>query len=495
MRRPVTRSCLIALTVLATAGAVFPGAAQAAGVVRPGHTPRAVIAKWTKISTNTKLGIASAGLFRTADGMLHVAWARQDTGSFSLNYSTVGPNAKLEATGTIVKGWTGISFYPRLVAGPSGGVRAVFTGGNGVSGSPYNLGAMYSATATSAGTTWSLIKGSMSQSTLIPATNTSATTQSTGTPVASWPGGSGVAFHVGADPNTPATKADGTVAVTSGSGTVVGTTLARETDGSVWVAWFTESFASDQGYWVDKITPAQVAKTEAPGSGSPSLANNQPLQSVAFAAGAKGGGYLAFCVPTASIPCAHIALWKVGAAKAVTVPGSSSQHSAHVAIAAAPGGHLWVLWYDTSQNKIHVIRSNAAVTKFGPGQTIAAPPSTSELDGLQAEGSQGPLDVVALVLQTTAGSSPSYWDIQLLPKLTLTGAPATVVPGKVVTFTATDVGDPVAGATVTFLGKKATTNSSGVATVMVPTGTAAGSYQATAAKTGYTSATFTEKVS
>ena len=246
---------------------------------------------------------------------------------------------------------------------------------------------------------------------------------------------------------------------------------------------------------MDKITPTQVAKTEAPGSGSPSLANNQPLQSVAFAAGAKGGGYLAYCVPTTTITCAHIALWKVGAATATTVPGSSSQHSAHVAIAAAPGGHLWVLWYDTSQNKIHVIRSNAAVTKFGPGQTIAAPPKTSELDGLQAEGSQGPLDVVALVLPTTAGSTPSYWDIQLLPKLTLTGSPATVAPGKVVTFTVTDVGDPVAGAKVTFLGKNATTNSSGVATITVPTGTAAGSYTATAAETGYTAATFSEKVS
>src|SRR5690348_15673629 len=490
MRRPVTRSCLIALTALATAGALFPGAAQAAGA------RTAVVTKWTKISTDTGLGIASAGLYRTADGMLHVAWTRHDTGSYSLNYSTVGPNATLEGTGTIVKGWTGgVSFYPRLAAGPSGGIRAVFTGSNGVSGSPYNLGTMYSATATSAGTTWSLVKGSMSQSTFVPATNTSATTQSTGTPVASWPGGSGVAFHVGADPNTPATKADGTVAVSSGSGPVVGTTLARETDGSVWVAWFTESFASDQGYWVDKITPTQVAKTEAPGSGSPSLANNHPLQSVAFAAGAKGGGYLAYCVPTTTIPCAHIALWKVGAAKATTVPGSTTQHASHVAIAAAPGGHLWVLWYDTSQNKIHAIRSNAAVTKFGPGQTIAAPPSTSELDGLQAEGSQGPLDVVPLVLQTTAGSTPSYWDIQLLPKLTLAGSPATVAPGKVVTFTVTDVGDPVAGATVTFLGKNATTNSSGVATVTVPTGTAAGSYNATAAKTGYMSATFTEKVS
>jgi len=490
MRRPVTRSCLIALTALATAGALFPGAAQAAGA------RTAAVTKWTKISTDTSLGIASAGLYRTADGMLHVAWARQDGGSsFSLNYSTVGPNATLEGTGTIVKSWTGVSFYPRLVAGPSGGIRVVFTGGNGVSGSPYNLGAMYSATATSAGTTWKLVNGSMSHSTLIPATNTSATTQSSGTPVASWPGGSGVAFHVGTDPNTPATTPDGTVAVASGAGPVVGTTLARETDGSVWVAWFTESFASDQGYWVDKITPTQVAKVKAPGSGGPSLANNQPFQSVAFAAGAKGGGYLAYCVPTTTITCAHITLWKVGAATATTVPGSTTQHAIRVAIAAAPGGHLWVLWYDTSQNKIHVIRSNAAVTKFGPGQTIAAPPSTSELDGLQAEGSQGPLDVVALVLQTTAGSTPSYWDMQLLPKLTLAGSPATVAPGKVVTFTVADVGDPVAGATVTFLGKNATTNSSGVATFTVPTGTAAGSYKATAAKTGYTSATFTEKVS
>ena len=186
-----------------------------------------------------------------------------------------------------------------------------------------------------------------------------------------------------------------------------------------------------------------------------------------------------------------------GAARtqATTVPGSTTQHAAHVAIAAAPGGHLWVLWYDTSQNKIHAIRSNAAATTFGPGQTIAAPPNTGALDGLQAEGSQGPLDVVALVLQNVSGSTPSYWDIQLLPKLTLTGSPATVAPGKTVTFTVTDVGDPVAGATVTFLGKNATTNSSGVATFTVPTGTAAGSYKATASMTSYTSATFTEKVS
>ncbi len=119
------------LSAAAAAAALFPGAAQAAApgqAAVPGQPPRAVTPKWTKISTDTSLGIASAGLLRTADGMLHVAWPRNDTGSFSLNYSTVGPNAKLEATGTIVKGWSGVSAYPRLVAGPSGGIRAVFTG-------------------------------------------------------------------------------------------------------------------------------------------------------------------------------------------------------------------------------------------------------------------------------------------------------------------------------------------------------------------------------
>src|SRR6516225_6693515 len=177
MRRPITRSCLIALTALATAGALFSGAAQAAG------SRTAAVTKWTKISTDTSLSIASAGLYRTADGLLHVAWARHDTSSYSLNYSTVGPNATLEGTGTIVTGWSGVSFYPRLIAGPSGGIRAVFAGANGVAGSPYNVGTEYSATSSAAGTTWALVKGSMSHSTFIPDISTSATAQSTGTPV------------------------------------------------------------------------------------------------------------------------------------------------------------------------------------------------------------------------------------------------------------------------------------------------------------------------
>jgi hypothetical protein len=495
MRR-LAGPCFIALAALSAAGAVVPGTAQAAGFA-PAARHAAAATKWTKISSDTSLGIASAGLFRTPDGRLHVAWPRNDAGTFSLHYSTVGGKAALLATGTIVQKWSGISAYPRLVAGPGGGIRLVFTGGNGVGGSPYNLGAVYSATSTAAGKVWTLTHGSLSQSTNVSLTDTSATTQSNGTPVAAWPGGSGVAYHVGLDPSTPASKPDGTVPVTEGAGEVVGTTLVRASDGSVWVGWFTASGAADQGYWAARLTPSQATKVKAPGSGGTGLANNQPLQSVAFAARAGGGEFEAYCVPSKTIECAHIALWRVGASKAVTVPGSDTQHAVHVALAAAPGGHLWVLWYDTSQNKIHVVRTNAAATRFAAGQALAAPPGTGELDGLQAEGSQGPLDVVALVLQNTSGATPSYWDTQLLPKLTLKGSPSTVShkQASTVTFTVTDAGDPVAGANVSFLGTKAKTSSKGVAKIAVPKGTAAGKHTATATKADYTPATFTVKVS
>jgi hypothetical protein len=492
MRRLASRY-LIALAALAGAAALAPGAAQAA---LPARAPHIATVAWTKISTDTSPGTASAGLFRTPDGKLHVAWASFGAGTYSLHYSTVGGQAKLLATGTIVQNWTGISFYPRLVAGPGGGIRLVFTGADGVPGSPYNRGAVYTATSSSAGAAWALTPGSMSHTTIVPETDTSATTKSDGTPVVTWPGGSGVSYHVGLDPQTPAAKPDKAVPVTEGGGAVVGTTAARGSDGSVWVAWFTESGASDQGYWVAKLLPAQAAKVKAPGSGGTGLANNQPFKSAAFAARAGGGEYLAYCVPSTTIECAHnIALWKVGAGKASVIPGSASQGSVHVAIAAAPGGHLWVLWYDTSNNKIHVVRTNAAVTKFGAAQTLSDPPSTFELWGLQAEGSQGLLDVVALLEQTTPGSKPSYWDTQLLPKLALTGAPSSVSHTQAtVSFTVTDVGDPVAGAKVSFLGKTATTNAKGVAQITVPKGTATGKHTATAAKADYTSATVTVAV-
>lgn len=448
--------------------------------------------RWTKISHNTRLGLASAGMLRTPDGRLHVVWPSHDGTTFSLHYSTVAGRARLVNTGVIVSKWPGISMYPRLVPGPGGGIRLVFTGGNGKQGSPYNLGAMYSATASKAGTGWSLTPGSLSQSKLVPLTDTSAVTESNGTPVAAWSAGSTVDYHVGISPATPASDPDIVIPLKAGSD-AVGPTLARASNGTISVAWFASSSHSDQGYWVDQILPSKKAPVKAPGSGAGNLSNNQPLGAVGFAARAGGGTYLTYCVATKTQRCDHIALWKVGSSRTIRVPGSSGQNAFFPTIAAGPRGHMWILWFNESTNKIDVVRTNSAVTRFGTRRVISGPPKIALFSALRAEGSQGPLDVLALVQQTTAGSTPAYYDTQLLPALRIAASATRVshTRAHTITFRVTDAGDPVSGAKVKFLGKTVTTNSHGAASVKVRKGTAKGKHEAVATKNGYVSARLT----
>jgi hypothetical protein len=407
MRSLAGRSAVITAAALTAVA----GSATASALAAPATAAKAAV-KWTKISTNTSLGIASAGLLRTADGRLHVVWPKNDGSSrFSLHYSTIGAKSKLLNTGVVVGKWTGISTYPRLLPGPNGGIRLIFTGGNGVGGSPLNTGAMYVAQAGQAGTTWKLVVGSMSQSTLVPLTDTSASAEASGTPVAAWPAGPNLDFHVSIDPKTPATSADSSVPLGKGAA-VVGSAMARDKSGAIWAAWFNESGLASQGYYVKRLIPT-AGIVRAPSSGGKNFANNQPLEAVALTARAGGGVYLAYCVPSKTIECTHVALWKAGAKKALSVPGSATGHASHVAIAAAPGGHLWLAWFDESANKIRVVETNASATKFGSVRTISAPAGFGLLYGLQAEASQGTLDLVALVLGSGAHSTPSWWDAQL----------------------------------------------------------------------------------
>ena len=399
------------LVLLAAAGLLTCSAGSA--VAGQAAAP-ASVAKWTKISTGTGLGLASAGLYRTADGRLHVAWARKDGTTYSMHYSTIGSGAKLLNTGTIVSKWAGVSFYPRLIAAAKGGMRLVFSGGNGKNGSPYDLGAMYSATSGSAGMTWTLAPGALSHSGLVSLTDDAAVAEPDGTPVASWAAGDLLDYHIGISPTVPDPNPDHSVSVGAGS-VVIGPTLARAKDGSIAVAWFTSSGQANQGYWVDQILPTSKGKVKAPGSGGKNLGNNQPLEAVAFTARVGGGEYLAYCVPTKILLCGHIALWRVGAAKAVTVPGSATGQASHVAIAASPGGYLWIGWFDSGMGKIRLVRTSAAATKFGAVRTIAAPPKLGILSDVQIEASKGAADVIALMQQNVPSASPLYWDTQVKP--------------------------------------------------------------------------------
>jgi hypothetical protein len=492
-------SAALALTGTGSLGALGAQAAVAARPVaaRPVAARAAASAqKWTKISADTGLSIASAGLLRTSDGRLHVAWPSFDrNGTYSLHYSTVGGKAKLLNTGTIFKGWGGISAYPRLVVTSGGGIRLVFAGGNNQGGSPFNLGAMYTATSSSAGTAWTLVNGSMSASTNVPLTDTSAATETNGTPVAAWSVTTALDYHIGVDGNIPSKGPDLSVGA-GASGDVTGPTLVRGSDGGIYAAWFNSSGTSSQGYWAVKLLPSPTAKVKAPFSGGTSGGNNQPGRSVAFAARAGGGEYLAYCVLSKTRNCAHIDLWRDGAAKAMVVPGSGTGSAQYAAIAAGRDGHLWVLWYDEGLNKIRIVRTNAAATRFGPVLTIAGPPKLGEMDGLQAESSAGPLDVIALAQQSTNNSTPAYWDTQVLPALTIKASKSSVSNGKAasITFTVTDTGSAVAAATVKFLGASAKTNAKGTAKFTIKKGTAKGNHVATATRTGYAPASFTVKV-
>jgi len=387
-----------------------PGAAVAAmASQRSPAGPAALSPHWIKISSDAGFGGAAAGLLRTPDGRLHVLWPADNSGDHSLHYSTVSASGKLLAGGVILSHWSGIDQYPSLV--PDGtGMRAIFDGENGKSGSPYNIGSFYSATAGASGTTWTLAPGSLSHDNP-PLTDNTATAAPNGNPVTAWSEVGALAYHVGIDPHVPATTPDVKISVGAHGGVLNPTLLTSQ--GVVWGAWFNSSGTATMGYWVDKIFTGVSGMRKAPGSGGKGLNNSQPLQPVALTARVGGGIYVAYCVPTKILTCGHVALWRDGAAKAMQVPGSAGVQDGRVALAAAPGGHLWVLWFDYHSNLIHAVKTNAAATGFGKVLTLRPPTHLAAFDGLQANASRGPLSIVALALQTGTGSSPAYFFAQI----------------------------------------------------------------------------------
>ena len=486
------RSGLLAGTVIISVVLSISGMSLAAQVA-PAHAARSAT-RWTKIAADANLGVGSSvGLLRTGDGRLHVAWSRHDPSNvFSLHYSTVGGRAKLLATGAIESHWASISFVPSLVPTPKGGLRVIFAGADGVNGSPYNNDSMYTATSDSAGKSWKLVSGSLSRSRLVTLTDSAAAVEPNKTPVAAWSEVSSLAYHVGIDPHSPAKSPDQHLGIGTGGG-LMNPTLIQTKNGTVLAGWFNNSGKASAGYWVAQISPSKGTRIKAPHSGS-SQANGQPFQPVALVARQGGGNYLAYCVATTLLRCRHIALWRVGAARALTVPGSSSGKAAFVAMSADRGGHLWIAWFDTATSKISLIRTNAAATRFGQVRVITIPPKLFDFEGLRAEGSAGPVDLLALEEQTNHTSA--WFDTQLDPALRIRASKSSVssTHSTTITFRVDDAGDGVAGAKVTFLGHTAKTNSKGVVNFTVKKGTAKGKHTVIATNSGYVSATFTVRV-
>lgn len=471
--RTIAVGVVAALSMLA-----IPGSASAGG---PGV--------WTKLATVDQ-GSDTVGMLRTADGRLHLVWLAKRASNSTQSFSTaaISLQGKVVAKGTALSNWGSLEPDPQLVRDGSG-MRLIFEGGTGNTGC-FSFGLVYTETSTD-GSHWNLATASLSSHSA-GIGNLAATAESNGTPVALFAGGH--LFHVGVDPNCPATALDGTINQTLGSAPSNPALATDQKSGAVWASWY-QGFVK-QGYWVDQILPSQGAPIEAPGSGATAQQNNQPLEPVAITARPGGGVYLAYCVATSKQPCAHIDLWRLGSSKAKVVPGSRNSRSTRVALAAGPQGRVSVIWYDSTKNLIHAVRTNTSATSFGVVRTIKAPAKTFGFNSIQAQGSSGRLDVVIVDQLGTSGFPIGVFHTQILAGLTLTASPHKFSHKKAtsVTFTVKDAGQAVAGAKVSCLGKHGTTAATGKVKLAFHKGAAKGKHVCTATKSGYNGGKTTIKV-
>ena len=179
---------------------------------------------------------------------------------------------------------------------------------------------------------------------------------------------------------------------------------------------------------------------------------------------------------------ARPAIYRVGSSKFIFL--KNQKDAAHVGLAAAPGGRLWIYW--DREGKLYASRTNPEVTKFGAIVKYSAPlGGDGSIHRLAGEGSLGSLDLMALI---DLDGHLNWWLERLMPGLTVEVlGDGTVEAGKKVKVKVTDAGDPVKGVDAYIVvGKdhiEKATNASGVAKLKVPANAKKG--KASAGADGY----------
>jgi len=300
--------------------------------------------KWTKLSTTSQKadGFDQPSAVRTADGELHVVYRiKPATTTYNIRWVTISQAGKMLASGNVLpSNWNTIDTELVLLPDGSGGLRVVFMGTQDTNPSNFfSTGSVYTATSAN-GQAWTLPMVSLAQHTVLNG-DFGAAAELNGTPVTAFGLNATTWFHEGTDASAPAGAPDGSIMQTSTIDNE-GEAVATNGDGSVWLAWWRWTDAATQGYYVEQILPGQGSPMEAPNSGNKDE-DNSPKQRVALAARKGGGVYMAYCSPTKTKPCAHVSLWKVGAGKAATVPGTTSGNARLVTLVPGGAGRLWIL--------------------------------------------------------------------------------------------------------------------------------------------------------
>jgi hypothetical protein len=360
--------------------------------------------KWSRLGTGAISAAAQPGVVRTSDGSLHVVWVRRAGTGYDLLHTGIGASGAVEATSPVVTGWKGMVVGPSIVV-DGGQLRVLFAGLDQATTSNDPLfGTLATATGGRDGTTWSAPEKANATNTFVyGARSIGAAVTRGGTPVALWgdsqPDRDGYHFGVGGGSDVELQPGccleDGQVAVDAATGQVLAAYFSLGT-----------AFSNVPGLYLQKIGPTGLLGTRV----RISDANDAVAQRPAITGRLKGAGVFVAYAAGTPIPTS-LDLWRAGATRpAILAHGTNISN---VAAGAAPGGRIWLLWYDEAE--LHAACTNASGTRIGTIVDVLRPPgmaSSSRPFNLTGEGSRGTLDIVATV---GIGGATQIWHAQVQP--------------------------------------------------------------------------------
>lgn len=447
---------------------------------------------WKQMSTHATTIISIPDVMALPSGGIQAVWAEPGDTTSSIQSRVARESGTLGSRSTVVSGWSSLIRDPQVI-NHNGDRMVVFAGAHSATtGDPLNVYAMLYSVSSN-GRSWTLGGGSLSQNTGASNSYGTAAIDDAGTPLIAYTSSVGVpnavlTLHRGIDPSRPAASPDWGSRDTGCCSYLTG--MARDTKtGDVYAGWFSNaSKKKENGILVEKVYPTPVGRILQAPSSSQNGNSIQPLQNVALSSRKGGGVYAAYAIGYPSIT--KIVVWKVATSKRITLPAKSATG---VTLVPGPGGRLWLAWYDNTNGRVKVTRTNPAATKLGKVLSLKPPGNSggSDVWAIAGSGETGPLH---LVVNANIGlKKPQVWYQKVLPGLTVVATPRSLDKGKV-TVRVSDAGAAIAGARVRFGDATKTTNSKGVTTFAVGKGMRSGVVHVKATKAGYAAGTASVKV-
>ena len=413
MRRALATAVLAALTLAAAAVAGLPG-------------------KWTPVSKGHVESSDETGLARTPDHVLHVIWQRRGNVASALWQTRISPEGVSLGLGGAAAGLSDPG-SPGLTAGPDGALDGFF-----FARTADGTGAELSLATASPSGEWTVGADPLARVTGDTAPGVGTATTRDGIPVVAWSSGSQVRYRFGVEPSTPVASLGVGGCCASGVQPAV-----DQATGQAYIAW-ASTVRPGMGVYVQAVDRGGPTRPKVYATGSATKKRTQavlPEDRVALSSRLSAPGV--FLAYTVGYPRVHsVSVLQAGVRRLVLEV--KAPNAAHLLLAAAPLGRLWLAW--AHDGTIFATRTNRAVTEIGAVRKIAFRRGAQGIDHLQGDGAPGPLDLIANF--ETHGNA-TFWHQHVLPGLSLTikAVPSTGGPTRYV-FRVTDAGEPVANATV-----------------------------------------------